>query len=56
MSVKKRYFTTGELLLWGMSVLAIVLSFLFFDRENTVTLAASLIGVTSLIFKATPHN
>lgn len=52
MSVKKRYFTTGELLLWGMSVLAIVLSFLFFDRENTVTLAASLIGVTSLIFNA----
>lgn len=52
MLVKKRYFTTGELLLWGMSVLAIVLSFLFFDRENTVTLAASLIGVTSLIFNA----
>ena len=52
MSVKKRYFTTGELLLWGMSVLAIVLSFLFFDRENTVTLVASLIGVTSLIFNA----
>lgn len=52
MFIKKKYFTTGELLLWGLSVLAIVLSFLFFDRENTVTLAASLIGVTSLIFNA----
>ncbi len=52
MFIKKKYFTTGELLLWGLSVLAIVLSFLFFDRENTITLAASLIGVTSLIFNA----
>ncbi len=52
MSVKKKYFTTGELLLWGLSVLAIVLSFLFLYRENIVTLAASLIGVTSLIFNA----
>lgn len=52
MSVKKKYFTTGELLLWGLSVLAIVLSFLILDRENIVTLAASLIGVTSLIFNA----
>lgn len=30
----------------------IIVSFCVFDRENYVTLAASLIGVTSLIFNA----
>lgn len=49
---KKKYFTTGELLLWGISSLTIIVSFLIFDRESWVTLAASLIGVTSLIFNA----
>ena len=49
---KKRHFTTGELLLWGLSVLAIIVSFLIFDRDSWVTLAASIIGVTSLIFNA----
>lgn len=44
---RKRYFTTGELLLWGLSVLAIIVSFLIFDRDSWVTLAASIIGVTS---------
>ena len=46
------YFTTGELLLWCSSVLLIAVSFCVFDRENYLTLAASLIGVTSLIFNA----
>lgn len=46
------YFTKGELLLWCISVVLIVVSFLFFDTENFLTLAASLIGVTSLIFNA----
>jgi len=46
------YFTKGELLLWCVSVALIVVSFCLFDRENFLTLAASLIGVTSLIFNA----
>lgn len=51
MSVKK-YFTIGELLLWGISAAVILVSFFIFDKENYVTLIASLIGVTSLIFNA----
>lgn len=46
------YFSQAERLLWGCSVLLIVFSFCLFDRENHMTLAASLIGVTSLIFNA----
>ena len=37
---------------WGLSAAFIVGSFCAFDRENYLTLAASLIGVTSLIFNA----
>ena len=48
----KKYFTKVELTLWGSSVALILLSFLFFDRVNYMTLAASVIGVTSLIFNA----
>ena len=48
----KKYFTKAELLLWGSSVVLILLSFLIFDRVNYMTLAASVIGVTSLIFNA----
>lgn len=46
------YFSKGELLLWGSSVFIILASFLIFDRVNYLTLSASLIGVTSLIFSA----
>ena len=46
------YFTKEEIILWSTSVLLIVVSFCIFDRENYMTLAASLIGVTSLIFNA----
>ena len=46
------YFTTFEKLLWCASVLMITVSFIIFDRSNYFTLAASLIGVTSLIFLA----
>ncbi len=48
----KRYFSKGELALWGISVGLIVISFVLFDRENYLTLTASLIGTTSLIFNA----
>lgn len=46
------YFSRGEKILWGMSVVLILSSFLAFDRENCMTLVASLVGVTSLIFNA----
>lgn len=46
------YFTKVEITLWSSSVILIVASFLIFDKENFLTLAASLIGVTSLIFIA----
>lgn len=46
------YFSRGEMILWSGSVLLIFVAFLLFDRENIMTLTASLIGVTSLIFNA----
>ena len=47
-----KYFSKAELLLWSLSVSFIITSFCFFDRESYLTLIASLIGVTSLIFNA----
>lgn len=47
-----RYFSSFEIGLWCSSVLLILVSFFLFDRENYLTLAASLIGTTSLIFNA----
>ena len=52
MTKLKDYFTKGEKILWGSSVLLIIVSFFLFDRTNYMTLCASLIGVTSLIFNA----
>lgn len=46
------YFSKLELILWLSSVSLILISFLAYDRENYLTLLASLIGVTSLIFNA----
>lgn len=46
------YFTKAEKILWASSVALICGSFLLFDRVNGLTLVASLIGVTSLIFNA----
>ena len=46
------YFTRFELTLWLSSVGAILLFFLIFDRSGYLTLTASLIGATSLIFCA----
>ena len=46
------YFSKTELILWSTSAVFIVLSFCLFDRTNYLTLCASLIGVTSLIFNA----
>lgn len=48
----KHYFSKSEIALWSASVLLIITSFFAFDRESYLTLLASLIGVTSLIFNA----
>lgn len=46
------YFSPLEITLWLLSVMAILASFFLCDRTNYLTLIASLIGVTSLIFNA----
>lgn len=46
------YFSKTEKFLWVISVFFIISSFLIFDRVNYMTLTASLIGVTALIFCA----
>lgn len=46
------YFTKTEILLWSISATLIIGAFLIFDRVNFLALAASLVGVTSLIFCA----
>ncbi len=46
------YFTKFEIVLWIGSVSLILLAFFMFDRENYLTLIASIIGATFLIFNA----
>jgi len=51
--VKKcKYFTKTEIILWSVSVFLILGSYLFFGGNGILTLFASVIGVTSLIFCA----
>ena len=52
MSKLKNYFSVGKIILWCSSVLVIIIAFCAFDKTNYMTLCASLIGVTSLIFNA----
>ena len=47
--------TTGEKALWAVSSAAIILSYAFFGGQGWLTLAASLIGVTSLLLAAKGH-
>lgn len=47
-----KYFSKTEIALWCSSVALVVVSFCIFDRASHLTLFASLIGVTSLIFNA----
>lgn len=49
---KQFYFSKAEIILFLAAVIIIVTSFLLFDRRNYLTLCASLIGVTSIIFNA----
>lgn len=46
------YFTKFEIGLWTTSVMLILISFCIFDKENYLTLVASIIGATFLIFNA----
>jgi len=48
----RSYFSRLEIALWCSSIALILISFVAFDRANYLTLTASLIGVTSLIFSA----
>jgi len=48
----KNYFSKNDIALWLTSVILIIMSFCIFDKENYLTLYASVIGVTSLIFNA----
>lgn len=52
MTKLKNYFSKTDIALWSSSVILIIVSFCLFDRESHLTLFASLIGVTSLIFNA----
>ena len=46
------YFSRSEIALWISSALLVITAFFAFDRTNYLSLLASLIGVTSLIFNA----
>ncbi len=46
------YFSKWELVLWSISVALIIISYILFDRKNYLTLFASVVGATSLIFNA----
>lgn len=52
MKGKLAYFTPGEWGLWLGSVGCILAAFFLFDGRDGLTLVASLVGVTSLIFNA----
>lgn len=52
MSKLRKYFSTSEIVLWTSSMVLIAATFLLFDRGNYLTLAASIVGVTSLVFNA----
>lgn len=52
MHKRNTYFSKNDITIWLTSVIMIAASFLLFDKENYLTLCASLIGVTSLIFNA----
>lgn len=49
---KFNYFTKGEIIMWAVSIFLIFACFIVFDRENYTTLAASVIGVTSLLYNS----
>ena len=48
----KTCFSKNDIALWSVSVVLVITSFCIFDKKNYLSLCASLIGVTSLIFNA----
>ena len=52
MTKTKNYFSKTDITVWLSSAILIITSFCVFDRDSYLTLCASLIGVTSLIFSA----
>ena len=46
------YFSKSEIILWLLEVIIIITFFCIFDRKEFLNLAASLIGITALIFCA----
>ncbi len=54
MNIKKSFQNLNpfERILWGISLLVVTISYCFGSRDNILTLFASLIGVTALIFVA----
>ncbi len=52
MKTKAKYFSNSELVLWLGSISVIVISFFAFGNSDYLSLIASLIGVSSLIFVA----
>lgn len=49
---KNAYFTRLELVIWIGFAALIIAAFLVFDRKNYLSLIASLVGISSLIFNA----
>lgn len=46
------YFTLTEKLLWCLSILAMIVSYIIFDRSGYLNLISSIIGITAVIFAA----
>lgn len=46
------YFSKGEIILWSVGVVLITASFFIFKSGGVLSLVASLIGITALIFNA----
>ena len=48
----REYFSKTEIMIWSISSILVIVSFLLFDRSNFLILSASLIGVSYLILNA----
>ena len=46
------YFTKFEKILWSVSVILIISTFIFLENNGLLTLIASLVGITALLFNA----
>ena len=46
------YFTRFEKILWSVSVILILSTFIFLENNGVLTLIATLVGITALLFNA----